>query len=76
MDQARKAGWTKNDTYSKTPADMLWARAAGRVCDRIAPDTLMGIASVEEVEDDRAASSTQATRTGPSPCRRCATWST
>jgi len=52
MEQARKAGWTaKNDNYTKNPQDMLYARAAGRVCDRIAPDVLMGIASVEEVED-------------------------
>ena len=52
MDQAKRAGWTKNDTYSKTPQDMLYARAAGRVCDRIAPDVLMGIASVEEIADE------------------------
>jgi hypothetical protein len=52
MDQARKAGWTRNDNYGKTPQDMLYARAAGRVCDRIAPDALMGIASVEEIQDE------------------------
>lgn len=51
MDQARKAGWTKNDTYTKTPQDMLWARAASRVCDRIASDVLKGLASVEEIQD-------------------------
>jgi hypothetical protein len=51
MDQARKAGWTTNQAYTKTPQDMLYARAAGRVCDRIAPDVLMGIASVEEIQD-------------------------
>jgi len=51
MDQARKAGWTSNQAYTKTPQDMLYARAAGRVCDRIAPDVLMGIASVEEIQD-------------------------
>lgn len=52
MDQARKAGWSaKNDNYTKNPQDMLYARAAGRVCDRIAPDVLMGIASVEEIKD-------------------------
>jgi len=51
MDQARKAGWTTNQAYTKTPQDMLYARAAGRVCDRIAPDVLMGIASVEEIRD-------------------------
>jgi hypothetical protein len=52
MDQARRAGWTRNDAYGKTPQDMLWARAASRVCDRIASDALMGIASVEEIQDE------------------------
>ena len=56
MAQARTAGWTKNDTYAKTPQDMLYARAAGRVCDRVAPDVLMGIASVEEIRDEIHAS--------------------
>jgi hypothetical protein len=51
IEQAKTAGWTTNDTYTKTPADMLYARAAGRVCDRIAPDVLMGIASIEEVPE-------------------------
>lgn len=56
MDQARKAGWaTRNENYQKTPQDMLWARAASRVCSRVAPDALMGIASVEEVQDELAA---------------------
>jgi hypothetical protein len=55
MDQAKKAGWTSNQTYAKTPQDMLYARAAGRVCDRIAPDVLMGIASVEDIADEVAA---------------------
>lgn len=52
MDQARKAGWTRNQAYSTTPQDMLYARAASRVCDRIAPDVLMGIAAVEEIRDE------------------------
>lgn len=51
MDQARKAGWTSNQAYAKTPQDMLYARAAGRLCDHIAADVLMGIASVEEIQD-------------------------
>jgi len=49
---AKQAGWTSNTAYAKTPQDMLWARAAGRVCDRIAPDRLMGISSVEDIEDE------------------------
>jgi len=51
MDQARKAGWTTNQAYTKTPQDMLYARAAGRLCSHIASDVLMGIASVEEIQD-------------------------
>jgi hypothetical protein len=61
MDMARAAGWTRNAAYGKTPADMLWARAAGRVCDRIASDVLNGIASVEEIEDDQAEAAPQRT---------------
>lgn len=52
IEQAEQAGWTTNDTYRKTPADMLWARAAGRVIDRIAADTLNGIPSIETMDDD------------------------
>ena len=54
MAQARKAGWTRNPTYEKTPADMLWNRAAGRVADRVGADVLHGIASVEDIEDEAA----------------------
>lgn len=72
MEQARKAGWTKNDTYTKTPQDMLYARAAGRVCDRVAPDVLMGIASVEEIHDSiqATAEAGKATRTVNPPKKR------
>lgn len=51
MQQARTAGWTSNQAYTKTPQDMLWARAAARVCDRIASDVLKGVSSVEEIRD-------------------------
>jgi hypothetical protein len=54
MDMARKAGWTSNQAYTKTPQDMLYARAASRVCDRIASDVLKGIASVEAIQDELA----------------------
>jgi hypothetical protein len=64
MEQARKAGWAgKNDNYNKTPQDMLWARAAGRVADRIAADVLMGIASVEDIQDEAASEA-------PAPAQR------
>jgi hypothetical protein len=63
MEQARKAGWTSNQNYTKTPQDMLYARAAGRVCDRLAPEVTMGIASVEEIQDEVRASVEAAPRT-------------
>lgn len=50
MDQARKAGWTTNQAYAKTPADMLWNRAAARVCDRIASDVLKGLPAVDDLD--------------------------
>jgi hypothetical protein len=63
MQQARTAGWTRNDNYAKTPQDMLWARAASRVCDRIASDVLKGIASIEAVQDELAPTNGNGTRT-------------
>lgn len=51
MQQANTAGWTRNEAYKKTPQDMLYARAAARVADRVAPEVLLGIASVEEIQD-------------------------
>jgi hypothetical protein len=50
IEMAKTAGWTTNATYTKTPADMLWNRAAGRVVDRIASDLLQGIQSIEDIE--------------------------
>lgn len=51
-EDAERAGWDKtNANYRKTPADMLYARAAGRVTDRVAADLLHGIATVEEIDD-------------------------
>ena len=60
MDDAKRAGWTSNKKYSETPADMLWARAASRVVDRIASDALFGIASLEELETDEPAAAAPA----------------
>lgn len=51
MEDAKRADWTKNDTYRKTPKDMLYARAAGRVCDRMGAAVLLGIATVEDIPD-------------------------
>jgi hypothetical protein len=52
MDQARKAGWTqRNDNYAKDPQAMLYARAAGRLCKRIAQAELKGFVAMEEAID-------------------------
>lgn len=56
IEDARRAKWTEqNANYGKTPADMLWARAASRVVDRVAADVLFGLASIEDLEDDEPA---------------------
>ena len=56
MDQAKKAGWTKNSKYNTEPATMLLARAQSQVCRRVAPDALLGMAySAEELDDDNPA---------------------
>lgn len=72
MEQARKAGWTSNQAYTKTPQDMLYARAAARVCDRIAADVLMGIASVEEIQDEIKTTAEVGVRTVAAPRKRAA----
>jgi hypothetical protein len=71
MEMARRAKWTSNAKYQETPQDMLWARAAGRVCDRIASDVLKGITSVEEIQDTIQVQSTAGptTRTVAPPKR-------
>jgi len=52
MAQARKAKWTENAAYEKTPIDMLWARAMSRVLDRVAGDILFGLASIEDIDPE------------------------
>jgi hypothetical protein len=52
IEDAERAQWTRNDTYAKTPTDMLWSRAVGRVLDRVAADTLNGIPSIETLDDE------------------------
>jgi hypothetical protein len=50
-DRARKAGYTSNRKYDTDPQSMLYARAAGDVARRIAPDVLAGVPySAEEIE--------------------------
>jgi hypothetical protein len=54
IEDAKRAGWTSNAAYAKTPADMLAARCSARVVDRIAADALFGIRSIEDLDDEPA----------------------
>ena len=61
--RAQKAGYTNNKKYSTDPIAMLYARAAGDVARRIAPDVLAGVPySVEEIELNAAPATTTVTR--------------
>lgn len=71
MQDAERAGWTANETYEKTPADMLWSRAMSRVLDRIAADVLFGIASIEDLEVDEVPEQTSRPAVqAPAPAER------
>jgi hypothetical protein len=51
IDRARKAGYTNNKKYESDPQAMLYAKAAGEVARKIAPDVLAGVPfSVEDLE--------------------------
>lgn len=63
LEQARKAGWTRNKKYDTEPESMLYARAASAVCRRIAADALLGIPySAEELADEAEAGKGPTTR--------------
>ena len=63
IDRARKAGYTSNKKYATDPIAMLYARAAGDVARRIAPDVLAGVPySVEEIELAEGPSTTTVSR--------------
>ena len=64
IDQAKRAGWTRNAKYGSEPQAMLWARAASTVCRRIAQDALKGVAAaVEELQDSEAQAAAPSSRT-------------
>ena len=51
VDRARKAGYTSNRKYETDPQAMLYARAAGDVARKVAPDVLAGVPhSAEELQ--------------------------
>lgn len=62
--RAQTAGYTSNKKYNTDSQAMLYARAAGDVARRIAPDVLAGCPySVEELEMDEAPATSTVTRT-------------
>jgi hypothetical protein len=52
IEDAKRAGYTKNDTYTKTPRAMLRARAIAELCRAIFPDVINGMPAAEELDDD------------------------
>ncbi len=48
---AVKAGWTTKDNWLKMPKHMMYARALALGAQRIAPDKLLGLYTVEEMTD-------------------------
>jgi hypothetical protein len=48
---AVKAGWTTKDNWIKMPKHMMYARALSLGAQRVAPDKLLGMYTVEEVMD-------------------------
>ena len=64
IDAAKRAGWTRNAKYASDPQSMLYARAAARVCRRIAQDALKGIGpSIEEAADGDDTTAVESSRT-------------
>ncbi|TXG81362.1 MAG: hypothetical protein E6R13_06225 [Spirochaetes bacterium] len=48
---AVRAGWHTKDTWVKMPKQMLWARCLSLGANRIAPDKVLGLYTVEEMVD-------------------------
>jgi hypothetical protein len=48
---AVRAGWTSKDNWTKMPRHMLYARALALGAQRIAPDKILGLYTVEEMTD-------------------------
>lgn len=52
MSRAERAGYTRNKLYSSNPIGMLTAKCQAEAAKLVAPDALMGLRSVEDVELD------------------------
>lgn len=50
ISRAQTAGYTKNARYKTNPQEMLYAKAVAEIARKIAPDALMGLATVEELQ--------------------------
>jgi hypothetical protein len=61
---AVKAGWTTKDNWVKMPKHMLYARCLALGANRIAPDMLLGLYTVEEMVDVTNASNVNITEDG------------
>jgi hypothetical protein len=48
---AIRAGWHTKDNWVKMPKQMLWARCLSLGANRIAPDKVLGLYTVEEMVD-------------------------
>ena len=63
IDDAKRAGYTKNAKYTTNPRQMLYAKAAMEVARNLAPDILLGIAySREELELEQPVTTVRAER--------------
>jgi hypothetical protein len=61
---AVKAGWTTKDNWVKMPKHMLYARCLSLGANRIAPDMLLGLYTVEEMVDVTNAGNVSITEDG------------
>lgn len=73
MADAERGGWTSNDNYRRTPVDMLWSRAMGRLLDRVAGHVLMGVSSLDVLLDERTVEGEVVESATPGPARRVRT---
>lgn len=55
IDEANRAGLTGKDTWKKYPKDLLFSRCVSRANRRLAPETSMGMYTIEELEVDQPA---------------------
>jgi len=61
---AVKAGWTLKDNWVKMPKHMLYARCLALGANRIAPDVILGLYTVEEMVDVTNATNVSITEEG------------